>query len=93
MAGEKVCWCNGRRMAWTVREVREGQGEIFYDATMTAQENWHSRASAREALASLWPDGSESMKMRVMRELGRKKMRVRSDAEQGRTSMHILAKG
>ena len=32
------------------------------------------------------------MKMKAMQEFGREK-RERSDGEQGRTSMHILAKG
>ena len=33
MTLDRVCLSNGRRSAWTVREVREGQGVIFYDAT------------------------------------------------------------
>ena len=34
-------------------EVEEGLDAIFYDEMRMAQENWHSRASVREARASL----------------------------------------
>jgi hypothetical protein len=49
----RACWCNGRRTAWMVREVIEGQDVIFYDEMRTPWENWHACASPKVAPPSL----------------------------------------